>query len=197
MQFGQSSFPTEALAVQQKGCDGTLSAMVDSSDVGLSASLKQAGVNAKQFYYTGYDQGVLDDSNASTALDGAYFSASPDFTQPSTGIQQMVNALHQYAPSVTGIPSLGVWESYFSADVMIEGLVAAGANPTRSSFISSLRNVSDYNGHGIFMNPSLSFTGFGTPAMLPQQQCIDYAQLKGGKFVIVAKQVCGNLVATS
>jgi len=197
VQFGQTAFTTEALAVQKSGCDGTTAATVDASDVGLSAALKQAGVTAKQLYYTGYDQGVIDDSNASAALDGDYFVASPDFTEPTPGTQQMVNALHQYAHGVTGIPSLGAYASYEATDVMIEGLEVAGANPTRQSFITNLRGVASYDGHGLFADAPLIFTGFGTPAMFPPQQCLDYAQLEHGKFVIVAKSVCGKLVATT
>jgi len=197
VQFGQTSFTTEALAAQQKGCDGSISAMVDSSDVGLSAALKQGGFTGKQFYYTGYDQAVLDDPNASAALDGDYFPAGLNFTDPTPGVQQMVNALRKYVPQVSGIPSLGVYDSYLSADLMIEGLEAAGANPTRQSFISGLRAVSNYDGHGLYAQAPLSFTGFGTPAMLPQQTCSDYVQLKSGKFVTVTKNLCGTLQATS
>ena len=90
--FGQVAFTTESLAVQRAGCNGIISTMVDASDVGFSAALKEAGVSAKQFYYTGYDQSVLDDSNASTALDGDYFSAAPDFTDPNAGTQGMLAA---------------------------------------------------------------------------------------------------------
>jgi hypothetical protein len=195
--FGQTAFTTEALAVQKNGCNGTVAAMVDASDVGFSASLKQAGVTAKQFYYTGYDQSVLDDSNASAALDGDYFSAGPDFTDPTPGTQAMLNAIHTYEPSVTGIPSLGVYGSYFGADLMIEGLEVGGQNPTRQSFITNMRNVASYDGHGLFAGGDLVFTGFGTVGMFPPQQCFDYVQLKGGKFVVAAKNVCGKLVATN
>jgi len=194
--FGQTSFTTEALAMQQKGCDGSIATMVDASDVGLSAALKQAGLDAKQFYYTGYDQAVLDDSNASTALDGAYFPAGLNFTDPPPGIQGMLNALHKYAPSVKGIPDLGVYGAYLATDIMIGGLDAAGQNPTRAAFITNLRKVAKYDGHGLFAPAGLIFTGFGTTAMFAPQSCTDYVQLKSGKFVTVAKQVCGKLVAT-
>ena len=195
--FGQTSFTTEALAIQQKGCDGVIATMVDASDVGLSASLKQAGVTAKQFFYTGYDQGVLDDPNASTALDGGYFVGTPNFTDPSAGTQGMLNAFAKYAPSIKGIPSLGVYGSYWATDVMIHGLEVAGENPTRPSFVTNLRAVSGYQGHGIFAPLGVSFTGFATPAMFAPQACSDYMELKGGKYVTAAKQVCGQLVATS
>ncbi len=195
--FGQTSFTTEALAMQQKACDGSVSAMVDASDVGLSAALKQAGVDAKQLYFTGYDQGVLDDSNASAALEGDYFPAAPNFTDPPLGTQQMLNTLAKYAPGVKGIPGLGVSAAYSATDIMLEGLAVAGENPTRASFITNLRKVSDYQGHGYFAPDGLSFTGFGTQAMFPKQSCNDFVKLENGKYVTVAKNVCGNLVATN
>jgi branched-chain amino acid transport system substrate-binding protein len=194
VQFGQTSFTTESLAIQQKACDGVLAAMVDASDVGLAAGLTQGGSTAKQFYYTGYDQGVVDDTNAAAALEGAYFSAAPNFTTPLPGTKGMLAALKKYGAKTTGIPPLGVWSSYQAADVMIKGLEVAGENPTRASFISELRKVSNYDGGGLF-SPPVSFTGFGTVAMLPQKFCQDFAQLKNGKFVIVKKHVCGKLVS--
>jgi len=194
VQFGQTSFTTEALAIQQKGCDGVLAAMVDSSDVGLAAALTQGGSKAKQFYYTGYDQGVLDDSNAATALEGAYFSAAPSFSNPPPGTKAMLKALNKYGAKTTGIPPLGVWSSYQAADVMIKGLEVAGENPTRQSFITELRKVSNYDGNGLF-SPPVNFTGFGTSAMLPQKACQDFVQLKNGKFVTVKKNVCGKLIS--
>ena len=82
--------------------------MVDASDVGLSAALAQAGVTAKLFYSTGYDQTVLDDSNATTAMDGAYFGAQPNFTNPTRAPRACSAALTKYAPSLPkGIPTSG------------------------------------------------------------------------------------------
>jgi branched-chain amino acid transport system substrate-binding protein len=197
VEFGQTSFPTESLAIQNAGCDGVLSAMVDSSDVGLSAGLKQAGIDAKQFYYTGFSQSVLDDEEASAALDGAYFPAAPNWVDPPPGVQKMVNALRKYAPSVKGIPSLGLWESYFATDLMIRGLEAAGENPTREAFIENLRKVDNYTGHGLYDDAPLDFTHFGTVDMFPKEACTDFVQLKDGEYVTAAKDVCGKLVETS
>jgi branched-chain amino acid transport system substrate-binding protein len=195
--FGQTSFTTESLAIQNAGCDGVLSAMVDASDVGLSAGIKQAGIDAKQFYYTGFSQSVLDDQQASTALDGAYFPAAPNWVDPPPGIQMMLNALHKYAPDVKGIPSLGLWESYFATDLMIRGLEAAGQNPTRKDFVTNMRKVEKYDGHGLFAAAPISFTNFGTVDMFPKQACSDFVQLKDGEYVTAAKNVCGKLVETS
>jgi branched-chain amino acid transport system substrate-binding protein len=194
--FGQASFTTEGLAVQRGGCNGVLSAMVDASDVGLSAALSQAGITAKAFYYTGFSQAVLDDSNARAALEGAYFPGTPNWAEPTPGLQQMLNALKKYTPESKGIPNLGVTDGYFGVDVMIRGLEAAGQNPTRESFITNLRLVDSYDGHGLFATP-ISFAGFGTKAMFPAETCSDYVQLKNGKFVTAAKNICGKLVETT
>jgi branched-chain amino acid transport system substrate-binding protein len=196
VQFGQTSFTTEALAIQKNGCDGVLATMVDASDVGLSGSLKQAGISVPQFFYTGYDQNVLDDPNASAALDGSYFVGTPNYSDPTPGTQGMLSTLAKYSPKIKGIPSLGVFGSYAATDTMIEGLSVAGTNPTRQSFIANLRKVSGYTAHGLSSSP-LNFTGFGTVAMLPTQACGDYVQLKDGKFVTNKKNVCGKLVKTS
>jgi branched-chain amino acid transport system substrate-binding protein len=195
VEFGQTSFTTEALAIQAAGCDGVISAMVDSSDVGLSASLAQAGVDAKTFYYTGFSQSVLDDPNATAALEGAYFPGTPNWTDPPEGIQKMLNAIKQTDPTLNGIPNLGLAQSYFGADVMIKGLEVAGENPTRQSFITNLRQVENYDGHGVLPG-GISFTGFGTPAMFPPEACTDIVQMKDGKYVTAARNVCGKLVAT-
>jgi branched-chain amino acid transport system substrate-binding protein len=196
VEFGQTSFTTEGLAIQSNGCDGIVSAMVDSSGVGLSGALAQAGVAAKQFHFTGFSQGVLDDDNASAALDGAYFPATPNWADPPPAVQEMLNALEQYAPETEGIPNLGVWQSYAATDLMIKGLEVAGENPTRESFVTNLRQVDSYDMHGFFSVP-VSFTGFGTVDMFPEQACSDFVQLKDGKFVTAAKNVCGKLVTTT
>jgi branched-chain amino acid transport system substrate-binding protein len=194
VQFGQTSFPTEALAIKQAGCDGVVSSMVDSSDVGLGAALLQAGVKSKNFYFTGYDQTILDDSNATAALDGSYFTGTPNFTQPTKGTKTMLATIKKYSPSVPeGIPTLGIYGSYYAADTMIRGLELAGPNLTRADFISKMRNEANYMGNGdLFAPAGVSFTGFPTNAMIPKTLCSDYVQLSGGKFKTVKKQLCGN-----
>ncbi len=169
--------------------------MTDSSNVGLAAGLAQAGVTPTQFYYTGYNQAVLDDPSASAALEGAYFPAMYNFTTPNKATKGMLAALGEYAPEVEGIPNLGVFGSYLAMDAMIKGLEVAGQNPTRESFISELREVTGYKGHGLFPSPGLSFMGFGTSAMFPKRSCTDYVQLEDGEFKTVKKKVCGKLIS--
>ncbi len=77
---------------------------------------------------------------------------------------------------------------------MIDGLEKAGSNPTRASFISSMRGVSSYNAGGLLASP-IGFTNFGTPGMLPQTSCGQFAYISAGKFVYYdgGKDICGTL----
>jgi branched-chain amino acid transport system substrate-binding protein len=196
--FGGVDFTATVLAIKQAGCDGVVGSFVDSSDIALSGAVKNAGLtNVKQEYFTGYDSQILDNPSAATAFAGSLVGVSYDPNSTKPAIQAMFSAMKQYDPQYKAgsIPDLGLYGSYISADEMIFGLQKAGPNPTRSSFISSLRQVGSYNAGGILAT-TVPFTGFGTPAMLPATQCAQYASISNGKFVLFenGKLICGKLI---
>jgi branched-chain amino acid transport system substrate-binding protein len=196
--FGGVDFTATVLAIKQAGCDGVVGSFVDSSDIALSGAVKQAGLsNVKQMYFTGYDSQILDNPSAASAFAGSYVGVSYDPNSTKAPVQAMFNALKKYDPQYKAgsIPDLGVFGSYISADEMIFGLQKAGANPTRASFISTMRQVGSYDAGGLLSTP-VPFTGFGTPAMLPATQCSQYAYISNGKFVLFdnGKLVCGKLI---
>ena len=196
--FGGVDFTAAVLAIKGAGCDGIAGSFVDSSDIALSGAIKQAGLtNVKQMYFTGYDSQILDNPSASSAFAGSYVGVSYDPASTNTAVQGMFNTLKQYDTSFKagGIPDLGLYGSYISADLMLYGLQKAGPNPTRASFISTLRQVGNYNAGGLLSTP-IPFTNFGTPAMLPAQSCAQFAYIAGGKYVYYqnGKFVCGTLI---
>jgi hypothetical protein len=72
----------------------------------------------------------------------------------------------------------------------------AGQNPTRTSFINNLRQVTDYTAGGILPSPT-SFANFGTPQMMGTPGCTQFVQLSNGQFVNAnpgGKPVCGSIV---
>jgi branched-chain amino acid transport system substrate-binding protein len=195
--FGGVDFTADVLQIKAAGCNGVVGSFVDSSDVALSAAVKQAGLsNVKQMYFTGYDSDILGNSSAAASFAGDYVAVSyaPNSTVPA--VQSMYSTLKQYDTGYKAgsIPDLGLYGSYISADLMIFGLQKAGDNPTRASFISTLRGVSSYNAGGLFPTP-IGFTNFGTPAMLPAQECGQYAYIQNGAFVLYnnGQNVCGTL----
>jgi ABC-type branched-subunit amino acid transport system substrate-binding protein len=196
--FGGVDFTAAVLAIKQAGCDGIVGSFVDSSDVALSGAIKNAGLNnIKQMYFTGYDSQILNSPSAAASFAGSIVAVSYDPASTNPAVQGMFSALKQYDPQYKAgsIPDLGLYGSYISTDLMIAGLQKAGSNPTRASFISTLRQDGNYNAGGLLPS-SIGFTGFGTPAMLPAQACAQYASISGGKFVYFenGKLICGTLI---
>ena len=193
--FGGVDFTADVLQIKNAGCDVVNGSFVDASDVALSAAVKQAGIKAKQLYFTGYDQNILDSPSARAAFDGAYVSAGINFTPANKATKAMLTTIKKYDTSYTGgIPDLGLYGSYLSADLAIRGLQAAGKNPTSATFISKLRQVGSYNAGGILPS-AVGFKGFATPAMFPKTACAYYVQLQGAKFVTVTgKPFCGTRI---
>ncbi len=197
--FGGVDFTADVLQIKQAGCNGVVGSFVDASDVALSQAVKDAGIKAKQFYFTGYDQNILDNPTARAAADGDYFTAGINFTTPNAPVRKMLATLRRYDPSYKGgIPDYGVYGSYLAADLMIKGLEVAGTNPTRASFITNLRKVGSYNAGGILPS-SITFRGFGTPAMVPKVACGYEVQLLGAQFHVLngGKPLCGHYVPIS
>jgi branched-chain amino acid transport system substrate-binding protein len=166
---------------------------VDASDVSLAEAVKNGGVNAKQLYFTGYDNDVLKSTGARRAFDGVYLSASINFSTPNKPTQAMLNALKKY-DHFSGIPDLGLYGSYLSANLLIQGLELAGPNATGAAIVKDLRNVGSYTAGGILPSP-VSFQHFGTPAMLPKRTCAYVMQLQGSHFVVYKnKPICGKTI---
>jgi hypothetical protein len=110
----------------------------------------------------------------------------------------MVATMQKYSSAFAGdnIPIFGEFTGYLSADLIATGLQLAGQNPTRQSFITNLRKVTNYRAGGILPSPT-SFANFGTKAMLPATSCEYVFQLQGNHFVATngGKPWCGSLVS--
>jgi branched-chain amino acid transport system substrate-binding protein len=202
--FGSSDFTADALAISQAKCDGVEAALVDNSDIAISQALKNEGLTSSkitQLYYTGYSQAVLDNPSTAASYEGAYVLAGINFTTPNAAVHRMLDNLQKYVPGAKSgqIPDYGVQNAYVAMDLMIDGLQHAGSNPTRTSFIDNLHQVSNYTANGIFPSPGVSFSlkGFATVAMLPETACTYIVHLVGDQFVPVngGKLICGQRIA--
>jgi hypothetical protein len=119
-----------------------------------------------------------------------------NFVTPNSATAQMLDAFAKYTNVHTGgILDFGTYTPYLGADLMIKGLQVAGQNPTRQSFMTNLRQVTNYTAGGILPSP-VSFANFGTAAMLPATSCEYIVQLQGSKFILAnnGQALCGKLV---
>jgi len=196
--IGGVDFTAPVLDIKKSGADVVVGSFVEASDVALATALKQGDVDAKQLYFTGYGQSLLDQPTAKEAAQGVYFKTqTAPFELKTPGTEAMLAALEEHAPSYDGgIPSAGMVFGWQAADLMIRGLQEAGQNPTRESFITNLTAVTDYDGAGLLPAP-VSFDHFGT---YEEQQCAWFVQLDGEQFVPVpadGKPMCGTLIPNS
>jgi branched-chain amino acid transport system substrate-binding protein len=195
--FGTVDFTADALALKSAGCDGAVTAFVDSSDLAFATSVKQSNNTAvKILNYTGYDQQTLATAATRAAYSGVYFSSQIFFNKSNSAVAQMYSNMEKYIPhfNPNTIPDFGLFGGYLSADLMIKGLEAGGQNLTRQSFINNLRQVTGYTAGGLLPSPT-PFSPFGTPEMLPETYCTYYIQLQGDNFVSVGPggtAICGS-----
>ncbi|HLG68111.1 MAG TPA: ABC transporter substrate-binding protein [Acidimicrobiales bacterium] len=191
--FGGVDFTASTLQIKSAGCNGVVGSFVDASDVALAQAVKNAGIAAKQLYFTGYDEDVLTNPTAARAFDGVYVTSGINFTTPNGPTRAMLATLRKYDKSYTGgIPDLGLYGSYLAADNLIKGLQMAGRNLTSAAVIAKLRTLKSYNAGGILPS-AVTFQHFGTPAMLPKHPCTYVMQLQGSNFVVYKnKPICGT-----
>ena len=104
--------------------------MDSNSNYALATALKQAGVQAKGLFATGYEPDVIN-SPAWSSLQGDYFaSLYRPWVLPDAGTEQMQAAMEKYAHfTKSDFPTFSQYEAWAGADLMIKGLRAGGPQP--------------------------------------------------------------------
>ena len=180
--FGGVDVAPIALALKQQNIDGLWLAMDNNTNFAIVTAAKQAGVNMKAAVpATAYGQPLLDQPTALAAAEGSYFSVGYQPVETgSAQVKAFQDALKKYA-NFTGVPDFGWYQGWISADLMIQGLKAAGPNPTRDSLQKGLNTVKDYDANGL-----LPVKNDYTPAaygVQPAQSCGYFVKVTNGKFV--------------
>jgi branched-chain amino acid transport system substrate-binding protein len=196
--FGSESFGTEALSAKSAGVNAFTSQMDVNSNIALLAAMQQNGVDPKvTIFATGFEDS-LPGSNVWSTAQGAYFvTAFRPWNIPATpGVTAQEAAFKKYA-HFTGsqFPDYGQEEAYMGADLMIQGLEKAGANPTSASTIKALRATTSYSGDGILpvsLNYSTNF-GYNT-----KTECLWLEKAtKSGFDPVSAHQSCSQYIPGS
>jgi branched-chain amino acid transport system substrate-binding protein len=190
--FGSVDFTSEALLAKQKGVNAVFAAMDADSNIALATSLRQAGVNPKVVVFpTGYEPSTVS-SPAWSSVQGDYFVAEfRPADLPDAGTEQLTSALQKYDHrSPKDFYDYGIAESWMGTDLMLKGIALAGANPTSSSVIHSLRHLKSYNGAGLLAHSLDYATNFGHD---PVQSCLWYLKAAKSGFVPASsKPWCGH-----
>ncbi|MDO9485318.1 MAG: ABC transporter substrate-binding protein [Actinomycetota bacterium] len=185
---GTHDATSTALRIKNSGADGAIIVGFIDGAISIMSALKQQGVTLKGVSIVGLsDPSVLRTANG--ALDGALGT-----TYGSVPVGVNNRAVKTYAAGMKAA-GLNPYSSaapmgFLGADLLIKGLKVAGKCPTRASFISALRNVTNYDGGGL-VPEKISFKG---PGILPNGNpavCNWFMIAKGTDLVPDAKPTCG------
>jgi hypothetical protein len=156
-------------------------------------NLKQLGVTLKgAFLFNGYGGDLSTGGpGAQNDAQGVFFGVEYEPVEMHTAA---TNQLQHYLQmvGVTGDPTFAEYNGYLSVAEMVEGLKAAGANPSRSKFISALDGV-NWNAMGLLGN---HYQLAGNRTARPQgiDGCTWLTKLEGSQFQLVpgADPLCGD-----
>jgi branched-chain amino acid transport system substrate-binding protein len=141
---------TIAVSIQNSGAQAVIPFMGASDDLGVLAALKAQGVDLKAPMLSSiYGQSDIATPTNRAAVQGAIvtFPFTP-LAVNTTATKAFAHAVHKYT-NYAGVPDIGVYFGWSTANLMIEGLTVAGKNPTRASFVTNLHKVKNYTAGGI------------------------------------------------
>jgi hypothetical protein len=157
--FGGTNTGPTVLAMKSAGVDGFTGSIETNTVFALLNDLRNAGVTLKAaLMATGYGGDLVQGGpGAVQAAQGVYFLTSFEPVELHTAAtQQFQSDLKTYA-NVSTAPTFAEYQGYVSIDAMVQGLKAAGSNPTQASFINAMLGLSNYAGANLWSGHTLNF----------------------------------------
>ncbi|MDO8733195.1 MAG: ABC transporter substrate-binding protein [Actinomycetota bacterium] len=193
---GAHDATSTALRIKQSGADGAIIVGFIDGGISIMQALKQQGVTLKGVSLVGLsDPAVLKNTNG--ALDGVLgtnYGTVPVGVPNNPAVRTYANGMKAAGlnPYSSAAP-----QGFLGADLFITGLKLAGKCPTRESFITNLRNLTKYNGHGLLAE-TVSMKGPGLVANGNPALCTWYMIAKGTDLTPDSKATCGaKIIDTS
>jgi branched-chain amino acid transport system substrate-binding protein len=193
-QFMKAQGATKCASV---GYSGSVSSQNSASDFVKScqaAGLKSGYLN-NQVPFGSTNVGPIALAMKAAGVDGLYLPIDPStgFAQAAQGdgfatigvpAERNTPATRKRAADlakvgVTGPPTFAEQESYLTMVAFAAGLKAAGANPTRASFMTAMDGIKNYDANGLLAPEKISFHDYA-----PAIGCIWVALLKGESFSV-------------
>jgi branched-chain amino acid transport system substrate-binding protein len=182
VEFGTTDVAPLVLGMKNAGVDAVYLPLVLSSNLAIIQTAAQNNLQFKlAVLATGYGQSLLDQPVAKTIGPEVLFAQGWAPVELKTAATKKFQSdLTKYS-SFRGVPDFGVYTGYLTADLLIQGLKAAGKDLTRDGFITATKGLNNWNGAGLTCQPvDVSAEGFG---QAPKTACGWYLQVKDGKFV--------------
>jgi branched-chain amino acid transport system substrate-binding protein len=198
--FGGENVGSVILDMKRQGVDGAYLAMDNGTNFAVANTAIQNGLTFKALVMaTGYDEDLLNNpTTVATAEQGNVFISSSfvPYEAATTGVSRMRATFQKYLGLSTSYhPIYGYWVAYADAQLLIDGLMAAGRNPARQGFVDAVRSFDSYTADGLFCS-GVSFTLATYGRVDTRDGCAYIIKVQNGKFTIVGK-VTGHNIAPS
>lgn len=150
---GPGSAAEASRQIRGSGADIVVSTVAAEIFADVMRTAKHDGANLKlALNPVGYNPQALAEFGPDLA-GATIFTTYLPFEISSPAMDTFRDAMTQYAPELADPNQELAIASYITTDLFLRGLEAAGSCPTRESFISGLRSVSDYAGAGLTPGP--------------------------------------------
>jgi ABC-type branched-subunit amino acid transport system substrate-binding protein len=188
--FGSTNVAPVALAMKAAGVDGVAAPIDSNTSFALIAALRQVGDPLKvALLATGYGGDLLQAGpGALQNAQNVYFYTSFEPVEMHTAATEQLES-DLKAAGVTTEPTYAEYSGYTAVEMLVEGLKAAGSNPTHQALISALGTVTNWDAAGLFgahpINPTVR---------PPTVGCVYVTKLSGSNFELVpnADPICGG-----
>lgn len=194
--FGSTNVAPVALAMKNGGVDAMTASVDPNTGLSLVTALRQAGVDPKvALLPTGYG-GDLTQSGpgAIQAAQNVYFlSVFQPVEMHTAATEEFQDNLR--AIGVTGDPTYAEYAGYTSIVLLVQGLEAAGSNPTQSSLIKGLGSLHDFTADGLLGSHSVNMAD-RTATPIGPDNCVYMTKLVNSTFQLVANAdpICGTII---
>jgi ABC-type branched-subunit amino acid transport system substrate-binding protein len=196
--FGSTNVGPVALALKSAGVDGLIAPIEINTELALINQLRNDGVQLKgAVLETGYGGDLTGGGPGATqSAQGLYFSIGYEPFEMNTPATKQFQSYLQTAAGVTGGPTVAEYSGYMSVDALVDGLKAAGPNPTQASLINALLGITHYDGAGLFGEHSVSFVVAQRGQTSGPDNCFWVTRYSGSSFHLVAGMdpICGQTV---
>ena len=192
--YGGTDVEPVALAMKADGVDGVTTATEPNTAFALISALRQNGADIKAAVLSdGYGADTLQAGpGALQSAQDVYFILAYEPVQMNTpATQQFVTALKNVG--VTNVPSEAEYNGYLSVLLLLQGLQAAGSNPTHASLITALSGIHAFTAGGLFGTHTMDINN-RTDIIGGPDNCEWVTKLVGTNFQLVpgADPVCGT-----
>lgn len=194
--FASTNVGPAVLAMKKAGINGFVGAIAPNTAFALITALRQEGVNLKvALMATGYGGDLTQAGpGALESAQNVYFSLGYEPVEMRTAAtKQFVSDLRSVGK--TGEPTVSQYAGYISIGLLVQALKAAGPSPTRASLITTLSNIHNFAGLGLFGNNKLDINDREN-IVTSVNNCLWITKLQGNSFNMVsgAAPICGTVI---